>query len=146
MAVTSVPRSIRQRAVFVDSSALFALVDATDQWHDEARRALTALISQARPLFTSNLVLTETYALVSRHFGPAAALDWLQGFDFSLVFQTPADHERASTLLSQHRGWGFSYVDTASFAIMEREATNTALAFDEHFRQYGWNLFTASES
>lgn len=146
MAVTSLPRSIRQRAVFVDTSALFAFVDATDQWHGQARQAFTTITAEGRPLFTSNLVLAEAHALVMRRFGASAASDWLRDFDFSLVFQTFADHERALSLLGRYRDTGFSYTDAVSFVIMEREGASTAFAFDDHFRRYGWSLFKASES
>ncbi len=144
--MTSVPRSIRQRTIFVDTSAFYALLDQTDQWHERADAGFRALGASPRPLYTSNLVVAETYGLIQRSLGAPVATRWLASLDINFVFPTEEDHRAALQLLSQHQGLGFSYVDASSFVIMEKTDIGTAFAFDDHFRQYGWNLFTASES
>lgn len=131
------PRSIRERSVFVDSSAFYAFLDRADRWHTEAQATFKRLASERRPLYTSNLVIAETHVLSMRALGRAAALRWLDTLSMNLLFETEADHERAHALLSRRADRDFSYADATSFVLMERLDISLAFTFDAHFRQYG---------
>ena len=48
-----------------------------------------------------------------------------------------ADERRARAIIEQYQDEAFSYCDAVSFAVMERLDISEAIAFDEHFRQYG---------
>ncbi|HHY95520.1 MAG TPA: PIN domain-containing protein, partial [Firmicutes bacterium] len=51
------------RCVFVDTSALYAVLDADDEWHEKAKAAWEKLLSNDEVvLITSNYVLVETSA------------------------------------------------------------------------------------
>jgi len=56
-------------SVFVDTSALFAILDADDRAHPKAKETWERLLSEAHALFTTNYVLVETYALAQRRLG-----------------------------------------------------------------------------
>jgi len=131
------PRSIRERSVFVDSSAFYAFLDRADRWHTEAQTTFKQLASERRPLYTSNLVIAETHVLIMRALGRAAALRWLGTLGMNVVFETEADHDRAQALLGRRADKDFSYADAASFVLMERLGMSVAFTFDAHFRQYG---------
>ena len=60
------PRSLRERSVFVDTPSFYALLDRSDRRHSEAREGFGRLAQERRPLFTSNLIVPETYVLM-RH-------------------------------------------------------------------------------
>lgn len=50
---------------FVDTSALYALLDADDAFHEPARKAWSALLPATDgQLITTNYILIETFALV----------------------------------------------------------------------------------
>ena len=55
--------------VFIDTSAIFALLVPTDTAHRRARRAFKALQAREAPILTTSYVLVETYALLSRRMG-----------------------------------------------------------------------------
>ena len=131
------PRSLRERAVFADTSALFALLDRRDRWHDIASETFNRLARERRPLFTSNLVVAETYILAREALGHTLATAWLVSLDVNLVFQTESDHQEVSELLARYADRDFSYADALSFVLIERLGLGAALTFDSHFRQYG---------
>jgi predicted nucleic acid-binding protein len=58
--------------VFVDTSALYALLDRDDRRHADAAAIWRRLAEEARPLTTHSYVLVEAFALVQRRLGPAA--------------------------------------------------------------------------
>jgi|GEM_PF-6482631 len=55
--------------VFVDTSALLALLDASDSNHAKAASVWERLLSEDRVLVATNYVLLETSALAQRRFG-----------------------------------------------------------------------------
>ena len=75
--------------------------------------------------------------MLRRGAGHAIANRWLSTLKLTLAFETPADHERVSDLLSRYDDKAFSYTDAASFVLMERLNVPTAFTFDADFRQYG---------
>jgi len=62
--------------VFVDTSALIALVVANDSAHASALRVFTRLELQQAALVTSSYVLVETYALIGRRYGLPVVRDF----------------------------------------------------------------------
>lgn len=131
------PRSIKERAVFVDTSAFYAFLDERDEWNTQALGELKSVTEERRPLVTSNLVVAETYTLARTALGHAVATRWLDSLDLNLIFQTEADDELVRSLLARYEDKAFSYTDAASFVLMERLGIPTAFTFDRHFRQYG---------
>ena len=135
---------ISRRGVFVDTSAWFALGSARDADHAIATRRLRRLADEARPLVTTNHVISESYTLVRRRLGSAAALALLGRLrDSSLVQRTfvPAAWEdEAERLLRQYADQPFSYVDATSFVAMRRLGIREAFAFDNDFVVAGFML------
>jgi len=131
------PGSLSERAVFIDTSAFFAFLDHSDRWHAASRATFEQLTAERRPVFTSNLAVGETYALAGIRLGRDIAFQWLSGLDVAVQYQDEGDHVRAFELLEQHHDKTFSYADAVAFALMERQGTKTAFAFDDDFRQLG---------
>ena len=59
-------------SVFVDTSALFAILDADDQNHEQAKQAWVSLITQGTDLVCTSYILVEAFALVQRRLGMEA--------------------------------------------------------------------------
>ncbi|MDG4596628.1 MAG: PIN domain-containing protein [Candidatus Contendobacter sp.] len=55
--------------VFVDTSAILALLVATDEAHPAAKMAFARLAAREAALLTTSYVLVETYALLGRRLG-----------------------------------------------------------------------------
>ncbi len=60
-------------SVFVDTSGLLAILDAEDLHHAQAAACWKELIERDEPLVSTSYVLVETFALVQKRLGLAAA-------------------------------------------------------------------------
>lgn len=130
--------------VFVDSGAWIALCVRRDGLHARAKAHLGRLLTQGRPLVTTNLVVAESYALIRQRGGHDAAMTFLHALRTSQSLTRIAsdiDLELvAEDLLRRFADQDFSYVDAVSFAVMHRHRIETAFAFDRHFRTAGFHL------
>ncbi|HEX6666099.1 MAG TPA: PIN domain-containing protein [Solirubrobacterales bacterium] len=129
------------RSVFVDTSAFVALRNGAEAEHARAREALAGLLSEGVSLFTSNYVFAETYTALLVRVGRAEAIEWGRRFRASgaieLVRVEQDVEGEAWEILERHGDKRWSYVDATSFALLEREETDEAFAFDAHFGQRG---------
>lgn len=125
--------------VFVDTSAFFAVLDADDRNHDEARRVWQDLLTQGAVLFCSNYVLVEALALVQHRLGiPAVRTfqeDIVPVLNIEWVDESVHRLGIASVLTAARKG--LSLVDCTSFEIMRRLGIKVAFTFDRHFAEQG---------
>ncbi|GAB4418671.1 MAG: PIN domain-containing protein [Bryobacter sp.] len=129
-------------AVFVDTSALYALVNAADSCHLLAKQAWHDLTAQRQPLVTTNYVVVEAMALLQRRHGLAAAIAVHQDF-IPLIDVLWADHQThnlAANLLVFSNRRQLSFVDCHSFVAMRQHRLTHAFAFDDDFAEQGFTL------
>lgn len=126
--------------VFVDTSALYALLSVDDPMHDRAAETFRGL--GAADLLTHNYVVVECSALVHRRLGPSAARDLLSDLlaPVELVWIDEPIHRVASATFLAGRAGGPSLVDCASFEVMRLHTIQTAFAFDRHFADAGFDV------
>jgi predicted nucleic acid-binding protein len=124
--------------MIVDTGAWYAIADASDRHHEEARRFYLAEAPQAR-LVTTDLILAESWTLIGAHLGRAAALTFwetLRATRTPILTIDPADLEAAWHIVQAFPDQAFSLVDCTTFAVMERMSIEEAFAFDAHFLVY----------
>ena len=128
--------------VFVDTSALIALVVGSDQAHEEAREGFGRLRAERASLVTSSYVLVETYALLQNRIGLEAVRVFREAFAplLDVLRVDEAVHERALDDLLVRAVRKLSLVDATSFALMRAHRVDRAFAFDAHFREEGYTL------
>ena len=126
--------------VFVDTSALFAILDADDLNHVHAKDTWARLLTDEEELVSTNYVLVETFALVQRRLGmeavktlqadivPVLKVEWIDAFK----------HSSAINNLLAAGNRQVSLVDWISFGIMQRLGIQTAFAFDQDFKTQGF--------
>lgn len=135
--------------VFVDSGAWIALGVRNDALHAVATTCLRRLLTDGRPLATSNLVVAESYALIRYRAGHDAAMSFLRGTRASLrlerLVSDPDVELAAEAILRRYADQDFSYVDAVSFALMKRHGCRSVFGFDRHFRTMGYALEPASD-
>lgn len=125
--------------VFVDTSALLAVLDRSDERHAAARQTWMILLDGTHTLLSHNYVLVETSAVLARRLG----LDAVRVFErdvrpvLDLVWVTREVHEAAVGAHLAARRRALSLVDCVSFEVMRRTGVRSAFAFDPHFREFG---------
>jgi predicted nucleic acid-binding protein len=126
--------------VFVDTSALYAVLVGTDENHREAVRTLKRLAAAERPLLTTSYVLSEAVSLLAARVGLAAVAAFRESFGplLEVVWVGPDLHEAGVDLLLERKRRRLSLVDCVSFAAMREKRIDTFFAFDRHFRDEGF--------
>jgi predicted nucleic acid-binding protein len=126
--------------VFVDTGGFYAALNRRDAFHREAVRLFRRARRDHWFLITTNFVLAESHALILARMGRARAWTFLQATltgSTNVIRADEADERRARAIIEQYEDKAFSYCDAVSFAVMERLDLQEAIAFDDHFRQYG---------
>lgn len=125
--------------VFVDTSALYALLDSDDAEHRRAAEAFPLLLDDDR-LVTHNYVVVETMALVQHRLHPRAvralAQDLMPTLHVEWVTQDVHAAAEGALLAAVRRRP--SLVDRVSFELMRRRGIDTAFAFDADFAGEGF--------
>lgn len=126
--------------VLVDTSALLAILDRDDRYHDDATLVWRRLVLQNEPVICTNYVIVEAIALVQRRLGLAAVRRLLQDLIpwLSIEWVQPEVHEVAiSALLAANRR-GLSIVDCVSFEVARRKRVSAIFAYDRDFVEHGF--------
>jgi predicted nucleic acid-binding protein len=126
--------------VLVDTSAVFALLDRSDVNHAAARETLEQLKRRRTEPLLTNFIVAESHALALSRLGAIVARRWLLGNVWAVERVGEEDESKAVAILGRYTDKTFSYTDATSFAVMERLGLKTALAFDPHFHQYGFQV------
>lgn len=130
--------------LFVDTSAWYPLAVASHPDHGAVVRAVQDHVGLGGRVVTTNLVVTETHALLLRRVGIRPALSFVQLVRQppNLVVQSTADlEERARTeWLERFGDQEFSLVDAVSFAVMAERRIRDALTLDQHFAIAGFTM------
>ncbi len=129
-------------SVFVDTSALYALLVRTEEDHSEVAAAFRRLLEQGRTPITTNYVLVETAALLQHRFGLSAVHD-LQGRIVPLLRIRWIGEDlprRAVERLFKADRRRLSLVDCTSFAVMEAEGMREVLALEADFERQGYRV------
>ena len=128
----------------IDTSALYAVLDADDRRHPAAatawQRLLDGIVSGDDEAITHSGVVVESAALVQHRLGmqAAAALHRHLLPLVRVVWIDQSLHDRAVAALLAAGRREVSLVDWTSFELLRGEALDTAFAFDDHFWEQGF--------
>ena len=116
--------------VFVDTSALIALLDRADPRHEAARSTFLGLAD--RDLVTHGYVVAETLAVARRRFGVDGVITLLDDLlpIINVLPVEPAVHTSAQSRYRASLPSGTSFVDQVSFGVMAQRSIETAFALD----------------
>jgi predicted nucleic acid-binding protein len=124
--------------VFVDTSALYAILDEDDPHHAEGGTAFSRLLGIA-DLVTHNYIHVEAELLVRRRLGPSAVAALVDRLIPSLttVWIDEGTH-RAAVEAWRAGSRKVSLVDHISFVVMRSMGIERAFAFDADFEAQGF--------
>ncbi len=127
--------------LFVDTSALFAVLAAEDENHHAAADWLGGPgRSGGEALLTHNYVVLESASLVQRRLGTEAVRALFHDLlpVIAVVYVDESIHRNAVGVFLALAGRTVSLVDCVSFAVMRASGIRRAFAFDRDFREQGF--------
>lgn len=127
---------------FVDTSALYALLDADDDNHAAAANWFAGPAAPADVLVTHSYVLVETSALVHHRLSASAVRDLFDALipALTVMFVDAALHARAAAAYLAGLSRRVSFVDRVSFQLIRDMGLDRAFAFDRDFASEGFVL------
>lgn len=130
--------------VFVDTSGVLAMLDASDGGHARAAAAWKRLIEGGATLVTTSYVLVELIALAQNRLGVAAVRDIDRALVplMRVVWIDAVFHARAMAALLTAGRRKLSLVDCVSFEVMREGGIASAFTLDPHFREQGFERVT----
>jgi predicted nucleic acid-binding protein len=130
--------------LFADTSGWGSLVDPAQPFHSLATSIYRSARNQSQKVITTNYVLTEVMALLTRPLriprpSIVAFVDGIKSSPFiEVVHVDIAIDQDAWNLLRGRLDKDWSLVDCASFSVMSRRGITDALTTDRHFEQAGF--------
>jgi len=134
-------------AFLIDTSAIYALVNANDTHHELAKRIASGLSKPPSRVILLNFILAESHTLIRARVGHEAARRFLLTApeEYEVVRATPEDERLAATYLyGAPYPLNLSYFDAALCAVAERLGLKKIFGFDQHFEQMGLELLKVS--
>jgi predicted nucleic acid-binding protein len=127
----------------VDTSAIYALLDRSDNLHKQSVTLFKKLSVKQAAVVITNFIVAECHALLANRLSPELARAWLKGLCWPVERITGDDENKAKEIIFTYLDKSFSYTDATTFAVMERLGITSVLAFDQHFTQFGFALYGA---
>jgi len=128
--------------VFLDTGYIIALEAADDQCHQDAVQHWQSLSSSLPRLVTTSFVLNEVVTFLNsrnQHSKAVEVGNRLMGSpSVQFVHVNEVLFYEAWQYFERHADKAYSLTDCISFVLMEKHGMRTALAFDKHFSQAGF--------
>lgn len=128
--------------IFVDTSAIYALLDVADRYHQHAKAVWMEWIDRPLSFVYSNYIFLESFTLIQRRLGIEAAVRFVAEMApaFRLLWVEPDVHKAALNACLAARRRDVSLVDYTSFELMRQFGIRTAFTFDRHFAEQGFEV------
>ena len=126
--------------VFVDTSALFALLDRDDLHHGSAAELWRDLVTRKLDMVCTNYVLIEAFRLIHHRLGMQAVRTFQDDIVplLNVRWITQEEHQAGLAAFLTAGSRQLSLVDCISFESMRSMGIQTAFAFDRHFAEQGF--------
>jgi uncharacterized protein len=127
---------------FVDSGYWIALENVDDQNHSRAFSHWQELVTNIPQLVTTSYIFDEVITFFNSRRNHAKAVELghtlLTSSFIELVYVDETLFKEAWGYFQKHEDKRYSLTDCVSFVIMSKQNLDTALTFDKHFRQAGY--------
>lgn len=127
---------------FIDTSYLLALELANDQNHLAAKQHWQSLIGSLPRLVTTSYIFDEVVTFFNNRGYHAKAIQignsLLYSPSLQFIHVDTALFQAGWTYFQQHQDKQYSFIDCISFVVMQNLGISTALTFDKHFAQAGF--------
>ncbi len=131
--------------IFIDTSGLYALRNESDKFHNKSIEIYQRIGNSGEAnLIITNFILCEFINLINmrkNHKYAIKCLDFIQKSSFIHTDRiNPSTEKNAINIFKQNSDKNYSYTDCTSFAYMKVNNIKKVFAFDQHFKQFGFEL------
>ncbi|HVF69911.1 MAG TPA: PIN domain-containing protein [Xanthomonadales bacterium] len=127
--------------IFIDTSAIAAIMNKNDQFHKKAITFYNKILEAEYSLVLTNFIIAETHALLLKNTHDSSlGLKWLGEAAyqaFHVIRPDETDEKEAIKLLTKYDDKAWSLTDALSFRIMEKFSIAYYFSFDGDFKQIG---------
>lgn len=132
------------KPIFVDTSALIALGNKKDSFHQEAIQVRNQLKSQNRNFITTNAIFLEFGNAFSGIYLKPLAISLIKAIKMSQKWESllidELIFERAFTLYQKMNDKEWGLVDCSSIIIAKERGITEIFSTDRHFKQAGFTI------
>lgn len=132
------------RDAFVDTSALYALIDRKDSHHSTMSGLVGRLLHSRRRLLTTDYVVCESVNLANARAGHHVGGRILELVDRSSALRVEwigsLRFEAAKAFYRRHLDHRYSFTDCTSFVVMRELKLLDVLTTDQHFQEAGFQI------
>lgn len=132
--------------IFVDTSAWVAYFDEDEARHRDAVQGLEAIRTQRCGMVISDFIFDEVVTTILGRAGHQMAVSagvfLVTSSAVDLVWLDKDSKLNAWEYFKKHDDKGYSFTDCTSFVLMKEMSLTRCLAFDRHFEQAGFRLFS----
>jgi predicted nucleic acid-binding protein len=127
--------------VLIDTSAFYALVSGSDEFHFKAKTTYERLIDQKMELYTSSYIFVESAALIQHRLGLATLEKFVESIKESIyiLWVDERPHWQAWEILKNRLRERLSFVDCTTI-VLTKALNAKVFAFDEDFSREGLSL------
>ena len=128
--------------IFIDTSAIFSLLDKGNHHHQSAVLTWENFLDENARLVTNNYVLVESFALLQNRLGMLAVIQ-LQSKIVSFLETEWINETQHSSIVNQALSANrrnLSLVDCSSFHTIRSRGIETVFAYDKHFQEQGFTV------
>lgn len=129
--------------VLLDTSAILALMNPEDAFHQQALTIKESLVAQSVAFVLPNFLLAESHTIINKRMGASSSREFLNAAlqDFEIERVTIEDEWTAHAILQETNSKrDFSYFDAVAVALAERLGIRKVFTFDQHFKIMGLEL------
>ncbi len=131
------------KRLFLDTGFLIALEASGDEHHETAQAHWNSLDTPLPVQIATSYVFDEVVTFFNNRHRHSKAVEigniLLESTSVKMVHIDEALFHEAWRYFRQHSDKSYSLTDCASFVVMKRFRIRTALAFDKHFTQAGFD-------
>ncbi len=121
------------KKIFMESSIFLAYVDRANLNHSKAGEIMEYLARQKFHVFTSSIVVLQTFNAIERDLGGTLAKDFLQAMiesNIQILHSVETDLQSAFRYLKANPGRQISLSSIINANLMQKHGVNSILTFD----------------
>jgi len=138
--------------IFLDTSLLVAYYNADDVNHIDARKLLKEIEGRKVSLLTSDFIFDETLTVLLVRAGKKKAIEVcnallkdIEAGNITLMRVNEEVFKKATEIFTRFVDKEWSFTDCTSYILMTDAGITKGASFDEHFRQFGFEVLPARQ-